>query len=411
MPIFFGLRRMYWVLLSVLCLVLFSACGVEPNQGLPSAQVAPTSFDTKEQALSQQQSFLFKASRHAIGYSFASSNDLTHGVAGTRHLVFFTEALAQRVPVVTRLFGQSVGELPAPPGGFLLPFSVKISGPNEIVVMDAGGFPSPTVPAIPRVYTYSYTYNRHTKAFSATLTRSVILNTVPFGFAEDIALAPDGSVYISDSVLGQIFQIKPDGTVVQAIAPASFAPEDTIPQLGGCAFPTGVTVDNIPFAPPGGFSPGVGSLLVARGKLFFGSSCGGVYQIPLTSITDQRQPFERAADIQTVSPKPANVQQDTIKGLNFNPNKPNDPYLYGVASFQLSVVRIDTRDGSRKTMLQDPTLFNFPVSAQFLPSLIPGAPSPFLVISDQEHRFSGINTAITEDQFILPFRLTKVFLK
>lgn len=354
----------------------------------------------------------FKINSKALAFSFGASNDLTHGVGGDRRFVFYTEALsARRVVVLSRITGHEIAALPQPPGGFILPFSIKMVGPGRVLVLDAGGFPSPTVQAIPRLYEYTYSWNHQTHTFSANLVRTVKVENVPFGFSEGIVRLPDGRYLISDSILGQILIINTDGTYVPGIAPASLAPQDRIPQLGPCLFPANVVVDGIPFVPPGGFSPGAGDMVAHQGYLYFNTSCGGLHKVPLSVFSDSRLPHERAADITLVSARPANQAQDTLKGLTFNQYRSNDNWLYAVAPFQLGVLRINVSTGAREWIMKDTNLFNFPVAAQFLPPLFPGAPAPLIVASDQEHRFAGINSTLTENQFILPFRLTKVFLK
>src|SRR5262245_14775196 len=85
---------------------------------------------------------------------FATTSDLNFGVAGDASFVFVTQPLARRVLVLDRASGRTLGQLPPPPDGFLLPFTVRVPRPDHLVVLDPGGFPSPTTPSIARVFDY-----------------------------------------------------------------------------------------------------------------------------------------------------------------------------------------------------------------------------------------------------------------
>ncbi len=78
-------------------------------------------------------------------------------------------------------------------------------------------------------------------------------------------------------------------------------------------------------------------------------------------------------------------------------------YLHGTPEFLASRVQAKAH---RPLLADDPLLFNFPVSLQFLPQEH-GVPQ-LVVSSDQEHRFAAINQGIPHDMFQPPFRLTKV---
>ncbi len=191
---------------------------------------------------------------------------------------------------------------PAPAGGFLLPFSVRVPGPGRLFVLDSGGFPNPTVPAIARVYDYSYQWNPLTRTFTARLTRTVSLEGLPVVFAEDVEVTVSGLYVVAESVIGALWVIHPDGSIGPGVVPN---PGSSIPALGPCTLPP-VTVDGIPFATAGNFAPGVLSLAARNGQLLFGTTCnGGLYRIPLQSLVDpSRTPEQRAQDIVAVSPRP-----------------------------------------------------------------------------------------------------------
>lgn len=339
----------------------------------------------------------------------AERNNLPHGVAGDADVIFLTEPLNQRVAVLDRTTGDEIGQLPAPPGGFLLPFELRLPKKGHLVVLDTGGFPSPTAPAVPRVYDYFYDYNRGHDTFNAELVSTVSFQGIPVGFSEDVEVLDDGRCVVSDSLFGALWVIEPDGSIVPGIVPASPAPADAIPHLApGFFFPTVAEVGGVPFALPGNFAPGVGSLASDGEYLYFGNTfAGGLRRVPIAVLDDDREPFERADDIEVVSPRPDAGDFDTLKGLTFNPHDHHDTGLYAADPFHLRLVRIDVDTGRRTVIADDPELFNFPVSMKFLPP-VQGVPS-LVVSSDQEHRFAALNAALGGvSRFQFPFLITEV---
>lgn len=342
--------------------------------------------------------------RHAVGFRFAGSQSLPHGVAADAHHVFVTEPFGGRVVVLSRITGREVAEVPPPPGGFLLPFGARTDGEGTLVILDSGGFPSPTSLAIPRVYVYSYSRTHH--SFSATLQRSVIV-AAPIIFSEELEVIAPGRYVISDSGFGALWIIEPDGTVAPGITPPTLNPADAIPTLGPCFFPPGLSVGGIPFRAPGDFAPGVGALGTDGTYLYMSGTCrGGVSRVPLSVFSDARAPWERAADIEDVFVRPAG-DVGTMKGLVFNRYSRTDRSLYALEPFNLRLVRINLENGQRTVLLDDPVLFNFPVGATFLP--FPGL-GELVITSDQEHRLAALNAALTADITTPPFLLTKVFV-
>jgi hypothetical protein len=341
--------------------------------------------------------------------TLAERANLPHGIAGDHGLVFVTEPLNGRVAVLDRFSGDEIGELAPPPGGFLLPFELRIPHPGHLVVLDSGGFPSPTSLAIPRVYDYQYTHNPAKRRFKATLQRTVRFDGIPFLFAEDVEALSDGRYVVSDSGFGALWVIQRDGSITPGLVPRSLAPEDGIPGLAPCVLRATVTIaDGVPYELPGGFAPGVGSMTSRGGFLYFGGTCpGGIARVPVASFTDARPPHERAADIEIISPRPEDAEFDTLKGLTFNPWDPRDEDLYAGDPFNLRIVRIDITTGERTVIVEDPVLFNFPVSMRFLPP-VRGQYS-LVVSSDQEHRFAPLNAALGGTSVLqLPFRIVEL---
>lgn len=374
-------RKRWYRLLRPAIVILFIICGGLPSQ----AQI--------------------EVGRHAVGFRFAGSQSLPHGVAADAHHVFVTEPFGGRVVVLSRLTGREVAEVPPPPGGFLLPFGARTDGQGKLVILDSGGFPSPTSLAIPRVYVYGYTGTHH--GFSATLRRSVIVQ-VPIIFSEELEVISPGRYVISDSGFGAIWIIEPDGTVAPGITPRTLNPADAIPNLAPCFFPPGLSVGGIPFRAPGDFAPGVGTLGTDGTYLYMSGTCrGGVSRVPLSVFSDARAPWERAGDIEDVFVRPAG-EVGTMKGLVFNRYNRTDRSLYALEPFNLRLVRINVETGDRTVLLDDPVLFNFPVGATFLP--FPGL-GEMVITSDQEHRLAALNAALTGDITTPPFLLTKVFVR
>ncbi|MFG6486522.1 hypothetical protein ACG04R_07570 [Roseateles sp. BYS78W] len=345
-------------------------------------------------------------SPRGLAYAYARRDTLTSAAAGDSRLVFVAQPLTASVAVLDRFTGQQLGQLPAPPGGWLLPFSLRVPREGHVVVLDSGGFPSPTAPSVPRVYDYNVFYNPHTLQLRATLERVVRFDGLPVVFAEDVEVTSSGNYVVSESIVGALWVIKPDGSIAPGLFPSDGQP---IATLAPCAF-TPTTVGGLPFTTAGNFAPGVVGLAERRGQLYFSTTChGGVYRVPMASLLDAtRSPAARAADIQPVSPRAAGTASETLHGLAFDRARPGDDALYAADSLQLRIVRIDTRDGSRRVVASDATLFNFPSKLQFLPPV--NGLAPLLVASDQEHRLKLINAALQDDQLQPPWLITKVFV-
>ena len=378
---------------------------------LVSIALALTACAAEPELQAAEEALRVELTPHAIAYDFAQLDSLPHGIAGDEELVFVTQPLTGRVVALDRLSGRVRGELTPPsPEGFLLPFGVRVPESGHLVVLDAGGFPSASGFATPRIYDYAYDYDPLRRRLTATLTRSVRFDGIPVGFSEDIAVLDDGSIVLTDSVLGAIWVVGDDGVIRPGIVPASFAPTDAIPELAPCGLPAGIVVGGVPFATLGNFAPGVGSVAERDGYLYFSGTCsGGIWRVPTSVFDDARPPHERADDIVPISPRPAGVLAEALKGLAFDDSQPDDPRIYFLDGFSLRLLRADVETGEREVVADDPRLFQFGVAADFLPP-IAGSLSPLVVSSDQEHLFSAINAAIPADAFELPFLITKVIV-
>ena len=200
----------------------------------------------------------------------AQREALTHGIAGDEEHVFVTEpgigvsTAGPRVVVLDRRSGREQAVLPPPPGGFKLPFTLRVARTGHLVVLDSGGFP-PQGP--PVVYDYAYS-DRH--GFKAVLERRVDFAGLPLGFAEDVEVLPNGEYVVSESVFGGLWLIGRDGRIRPGLVPSD--PTRPLPNIGPCSFPgdgTGM-VGDLPFAAGGNFAPGAGSLAVHDDDLYAG---------------------------------------------------------------------------------------------------------------------------------------------
>jgi hypothetical protein len=336
----------------------------------------------------------------------AQRPSLTHGIAGDQRYVFTTEpgiglsVGGPRVVVLNRFTGREVAVLPPPPGGFKLPFTLRVPAPGHLVVLDDAGFPPQGPPKV-----YDYAYRTDWRGFHAAVTRTVDFADLPLAFAEDVEVLPDGQYVVSESVIGGLWLIGRDGAIRPGIVPAGPA---SLKHLGGCFFPAGsFSVGGVPFVPLGNFAPGAGSLAVRGNDLYVSSTCaGGVMKVPIATVEDASRPaVERDGEIQTVVPSAFSLE--SLKGIQFNRYDPRDPWLYAGDPFRLRLIRVNVRTGERQLLSSDARLFNFTVSTAFLPPLLPGLPNPLVTASDQEYRSALLNAGLSADAFQPPFVLAR----
>jgi hypothetical protein len=332
---------------------------------------------------------------------------LTHGIAGDQRYVFTAEpgigpsTNGPRVVVLDRFSGRELATLTPPPGGFRMPFTLRVPSPGHLIVLDNAGFP-PQGP--PKVYDYAYRTDR--RGFHSAVTRTTDFAGLPLAFAEDVEVLPDGRDVVSESVIGGLWLIDRDGTIEPGMVPSGAAP---LAKLGGCLFGAGAySVGGVAFQPAGGFAPGAGSLAVRGDDLYFSSTCeGGVMKLPIGVLEDTAVPAEqRVAAIRTVVPRAFSLE--SLKGIQFDRYDPRDPYLYAGDPFRLQLVRLDLRTGQRRTVSSDARLFDFTVATAFLPPLAPGLPAPLVTASDQEYRSALLNSALASDRFRPPFVIARV---
>ncbi len=341
--------------------------------------------------------------------TFAKRDALTHGIAGDERYVFVTEPgigvapSGARVVALDRTTGREVAALPAPEGGFKLPFTLRVPRTGHLVVLDSGGFPPVGPPVV-----YDYTYSTKRGALKAKLTRTTSFAGQPLAFAEDVEVLPNGEYVVSESIFGGLWLIGRDGKIRRGLVPDDGAP--ALPKLGPCQ-DSGVarTVGDLPFAAPGGLLPGAGSLAVRGQYLYISSTCqGGIQRVPIRVLLDDSTPAaERAEKITAVTTK-AEGDLESLKGITFNRWDPSDPWIYAGDPFHLKLIRVNANTGKREVLSSDARLFNFTIAATFLPPLRHKGPNPLVVTSDQEYRWSPTNAALNGvDHFQPPFILAE----
>lgn len=376
---------------------------------LASALIGCSAADSSTENVGEQASAL-QVQRTKLGVSselMPIDGPFPAGIAASEDLIFTGSPFEGRVVVHDRDTKATVGDLPPPAGGFVLPFILKSVKGDRVAVLDAGGFPSPKpfIPANPTIYEYKFRY-RH-GAFSAQLVRSIPFTGKLIGFSEDAIQLDDGRYLVNDAVLGSIWIANTDGSVVPGIVPKTFEPADAIPQMFYCDTMPQVTVGGLPFLFSASTIPGITSMAVIKDTLYFSGSCSGaVYSVPLKVLTDHRQPWQRAADLRVVSRKPAGVQVEELLGL-----VSDDKYLYAADALQLRVIRIDPKNGKREVVGDDQHLFNFPSSLAFAPPGCGERENTLLTLSNQQHRTPITNDAVSEDMFEPPFLATITRLK
>jgi hypothetical protein len=148
---------------------------------------------------------------------------------------------------------------------------------------------------------------------------------------------------------------------------------------------------------------------VRGNDLYLSSTCeGGVMKLPIAVLEDGSKPAEeRVGAIQTVVPRAFSLE--SLKGIQFNRFNPRDPWLYAGDPFRLQLIRVDVRNGRRELLSSDGRLFDFTVSTAFLPPVVPGLPNPLVTASDQEYRSTLLNSALSSDQFRLPFLIGRFY--
>lgn len=392
-----GARQFFCATIAIGCCILFVAGG-----SIAQSLSGPEGIVDPSQPLERNLS---------LSFGFAKLDVPIAGVAADEGVVFVGEPLSGSVVVLSRLTGKQIAELPPPPNGFAVPFVMHIVGPNRVAILDAGGLPqpSPFIPAEPSIYEYAYGFGPG--GFSAKLVRTISFASVLIGFPEDFVRLADGRYLMSDSILGSIWIAQPDDTITPGIVPRSFAPADLIPRLAFCPTMPEVIVNGYPFLFTGSTLPGVSPLAVRHGTVYYYSPCArGIYSFPLSVLSNNEEPYQRASAISLVAQTPADIPVEELLDFSFNPYDEADPFLYAAQPLQLQVIRIDvTNGGAREVLASGGQLFDFPSSLTFVPPGLLG--TDLLVVSNQQERSPLTNDAVSQTSFNLPFVVAQIIVR
>jgi hypothetical protein len=391
---------------SVIVCLLLSACTNAAGTGASA---------NAERTATLSSDLLVSVSRGSVSTEFLDLQILPAGIAAGRSVVFIGDPLEGRVLAFSRFTGKPVGELPQPPGGFSIPFIMHQLADGSVAILCAGGLPqiNPFVPAQPFISVYSYSLSP-ISGFSASLDRNISFSQELVGFPEDFAQTDDGRILMTDSVLGSIWVAQTDGTITPGIVPKTFDPQDAIPAMVLCPTMPEVTVNGVPFLFTGSTIPGIEPITIRNGTVYFHSSCArGIFTFPLSILSDNRQPYQRAADITLLASTPPDIQVEELLEMQFNPFDRDDPMMYAAHGMQLEIIRVDSRTGAREVVAHDPRLFDFPSSLAFLPPIggFETGLTSFMVVSNQQERTPITNDAATQDSFNVPFLVAKVLVR
>ena len=335
--------------------------------------------------------------------TLAERDALIHGIAGDDDYVFVTEpgigvsTDGPRVVVLDRDNGRQKAVLPAPPGGFKLPFTLRSPEEGKLVVLDAGGFPPQGPPVV-----YDYAYSDRKGKFSAKLTRTVDFAGLPLGFAEDVEVLPNGEYVVSESVFGGLWLIGRDGTIRPGL----------VPDPGGRRCPSSGRA----------CSPSRARPSAACRSTAAGTSRPAPARSPSTTTTCTSAPPARAACRRSSCPRCATARGrrrrarrrsrrsrsastpfESLKGITFNQYDRKDDWIYAGDPFRLQLIRIHSRTGKREVVSTDAKRFNFVTAATFLPPERKRGQASLVTAADQEYRWATLNVALTADQFKPPF--------
>ncbi len=104
--------------------------------GAPGGQSASGSQTATEQAGTVQQNLTVAVGPRSVSFEYIDMDFLPGGVAGGQSVVFIGEPLSGAVHAFARFTGRPIGDLPPPPGGFVLPFIMhKELAPGRLRVL------------------------------------------------------------------------------------------------------------------------------------------------------------------------------------------------------------------------------------------------------------------------------------
>ena len=177
---------------------------------------------TTEKTASASAQLEVAVSDRSVSFEFADVSLLPAGIAAGTNVIFIGDPLEGRVIAYSRFTGRPIGELPPPPGGFVIPFIMHELGDGLVGVLGAGGLPQPDpfVPVTPTIYEFAFADTPAAlTSFSAHMTRAIDFSSVLVGFPEDFTQLDDGRILMTDAALGSIWVAQTDGTITPGVVP------------------------------------------------------------------------------------------------------------------------------------------------------------------------------------------------
>jgi hypothetical protein len=381
-----------------------------------------------------------------------------HGVAGDQVLLFalVPSASPDRAPGVyarRRIDGGDAGALVAPPSGWGVPLSMKItrfhrsglgSVQGEALILDNRVPPAlgGTQPA--RIYKYRYQYSLLRGLTSQLLSEHVLpLNSVAPGaglpngliYPGSIALLPDGRVVVTDNISGALWVGDDlDNWYMAAIDPRWAAtPFGPVQGVGlaqnGRVEPYTLLVPAPPGFPPGlGLYPGSHSIAFAsrtQEVVWAVTVPGGIYAMPLNVLLDRSlPPFAKSGDATSgtlgstrllVAPTPG--LGDLTDGVDYDRFHPGSEWVYwqrapaDVAGGGFNTLRrVSLISGQVQVVAADNSVYSWTNEISALPPLVDASPFTTIISSvGQEYNNPDVNALLNGvPQYFAPSRLPLV---
>jgi hypothetical protein len=365
-----------------------------------------------------------------------------HGVGGDTDLLFALQPSPSPltppgVHVAHRLSGDNLGDVTPPPGGFLVPLTVKIESfsraglagtQGRFLIMDARmppAFIGSPFATNARLYRYSYRYTRR-DGLRTTLLETHTLPlasglpdpsapTLPDGilYPGSIALLPGGRVAITDNIAGSIWvsDVSLNNWSLAIIDPRfAGAPRGPVEGVGrnedGVIAPYTLLTPAPPGFPPGlGLFPGIHSIAyaaVTEEVCFPVTFPGGIYCIDESVLSDAATPpFLKSAAVRVVVP-PTPGLGDLTDGLDYDRFHPTSPWLYwqrapaDVAGGGYNTLRrVHLLTGAIEVVASDNELYSWANEISVLPPLLSDGRWTWILSSvGQEYNNPDVNVLL-----------------
>lgn len=387
---------------------------------------------TPESDTSAVQQNLFTIARPLVQFPTGFEAD---DVTADERLVFTgvlpSASIAPAVVAASRATGNQVGTLPPPPGGFLLPTSIKVSSystsgagtTGELIVIDNGGLP-PTAHPVAYIYTYSHSPALgFSAALAATLPLPVLTAAPPsppngVGYASGLLVLNATTRLVTDAFVGGIWVCDASFVCQLGLASPDFAPAPA-PTMTGVGRAPGGGVRTYTFQLPIPIFPGVfGAAYVALTDEVCAeraSQPGGVYCIDRAALLNTAvNPFAKAK--RTVVAPQIGVS-DGGHGIAYDRFHPGSPWLYWVRAladsadnFNNTIRRVNVVTGQVQIVFRSNSLLDFSTGLDVLPPIVANSPLTNLGIAmGQEENNAALNVALGGvDAFVSPTLITEV---